>query len=59
MMASCPAKSKKDFRSYSDLFFDLLTTESFCSAVRQRCQGQGGQDVKQNRITRGGGVKIG
>jgi hypothetical protein len=55
-MASCPAKSKKDFRSCSDLLFDLLTTESFCSAVGQRCQGQGGQDDKQNRITRGGGV---
>jgi hypothetical protein len=25
----------------------LLTTESFCSAVGQRCQGQGGQDDKQ------------
>ena len=30
----------------------LLTTESFCSAVGQHCQGQGGQD-KQNRITPG------
>ena len=54
-----PGKIDNDFRSCSDLLFDLLTTESFCSAVRQRCQGQGGQDVKQNRITRGGGVKIG
>ena len=37
----------------------LLTTESFCSAVGQHCQGQGGQEDKQNRITPGGGVKIG
>jgi hypothetical protein len=37
----------------------LLTTESFCSAVGQHCQGQSGQDDKQNRITPGGGVKIG
>jgi hypothetical protein len=31
--------------------FGLLTTESFCSAVWQHCQGQGGQEDKQNRIT--------
>jgi hypothetical protein len=37
----------------------LLTTESFCSAVGQHCQGEGGQDDKQNRITPCGGIKIG
>jgi hypothetical protein len=57
-MASCPAESKK-ISGLVELLFDLLTTESFCSAVGQRCQGQGGQGDKQNRITRGGGVRIG
>jgi hypothetical protein len=58
-MASCPANLTNVPGSVRIYLIGLLTTGSFCSAVGQHCQGQGGQDDKQNRITPGGGGKIG
>ena len=47
MMASCPA-NRETFPVLLTIYLvGLLTTESFCSAVGQHCQGQGGQDDKQ------------
>jgi hypothetical protein len=42
-----PGKSTKISGLVQIYLIGLLTTESFCSAVGQRCQGQGGQGDKQ------------